>query len=184
MDLNKAIQSRKSVRSFKNKKPDWRKIIECIDAARYAPMAGNNYTLKFILVDDKEKILHLLNAAQQDFFQNIHFVVVVCSDPTITENLYKERSKKYLPQQAGAAIENFLLKVQEKKLSTCWVGHFEESIVKRILRIPEGVTVEALFPIGYENKEFARRKKVNIDAILFFNEYKNKKMGKKPSLNI
>ena len=56
MELGKAIQNRHSVRKFSNKKPNWRTIIECIDSARYAPMAGNNYTLKFILVDNEEKI--------------------------------------------------------------------------------------------------------------------------------
>jgi nitroreductase len=184
MDLDKAIQSRKSVRSFTSKKPDWRDIIESIDAARYAPMAGNNYTPKFILVENSQKIFAISEAAQQDFFSKVHFVVVVCSDTTRTENLYKDRAKKYLPQQAGAAIENFLLKIEEKKLSTCWVGHFEESIIKRILKIPNHILVEAIFPIGYEFKKFARRKEVNIDSILFFNEYKNKKMGTKESLNV
>jgi nitroreductase len=184
MNINKAIKSRKSVRSFKNKKPNWRDIIECIDSARYAPMAGNNYTVKFILIDDQEKIASLSEAAQQDFFSNVYFVVVVCTDPTRTKNLYPERAEKYLPQQAGAAIENFLLKLQEKKLSTCWVGHFEENLVKRELKIPEHVIVEALFPIGYEFKEFKKRQKVNIDSILFFNEYKNKKIGEKPSVSI
>ena len=56
MDLDKVIHSRKSTKKFGDKKPDWRDIIECIDAMRYAPMAGGNFSLKFILVADKEKI--------------------------------------------------------------------------------------------------------------------------------
>jgi len=59
MEFDKLIKSRKSVKKFKDKKPDWRDIIECIDSARYAPMAGNDFTLKFILIDDKEKIQRL-----------------------------------------------------------------------------------------------------------------------------
>ena len=55
MELNKAIKKRRSVRKFKDKKPNWRDILECIDSVRYAPMAGNNFTLKFILVDDKDR---------------------------------------------------------------------------------------------------------------------------------
>ena len=65
MDLNKAIQKRHSARKFSDKKPDWRVIIECVEAARYAPMAGNNCTVKFILVDDEEKIKKISEAAQQ-----------------------------------------------------------------------------------------------------------------------
>ncbi|MCA9487852.1 MAG: nitroreductase family protein, partial [Nanoarchaeota archaeon] len=56
MQLDKIIQSRRSIRKYKPKSPNWRSIIEAIDAARYAPMAGNIFSLKFILVDDEEKI--------------------------------------------------------------------------------------------------------------------------------
>ncbi len=63
MDLDKAIKSRKSVKKFKDKKPDWRDIIEVIDSMRYAPMAGNNFSLKFILVDNKEKIKKISKSA-------------------------------------------------------------------------------------------------------------------------
>ena len=67
MELNKAMQGFHNVKKFNDKKPDWRDIIEAIDAARYAPMAGDNYTLKFIIVDDKETIQKLADAAQQPF---------------------------------------------------------------------------------------------------------------------
>ncbi|HJX50715.1 MAG TPA: nitroreductase family protein, partial [Candidatus Nanoarchaeia archaeon] len=67
MELDKAIQGRKSVRHFADKKPDWRDVIECVEAARFAPMAGNAYSLRFIIVDDKEKIQKIAEAAQQPF---------------------------------------------------------------------------------------------------------------------
>jgi len=49
MDLSKLMSSRKSCRKFKDKKPDWRDIIECIDSMRHAPIAGNNFIEKFML---------------------------------------------------------------------------------------------------------------------------------------
>jgi len=185
MKLDNVIQSRKSVRKFKDKKPDWRDIIECIDAARYAPMAGNNFTLKFILVDDKEKINKLAEASQQPFISQVKYIVVACSNPSRTENAYDNRGEIYCRQQAGAAIENFLLKIEEAGLSTCWVGAFVDRIVKEILKIPENIQVEALFPIGYEfEKPRTRKMKIDIDRILYFNEYKNKNMNKIKKLNV
>jgi nitroreductase len=177
MELDKAIKSRRSVRSFKNKKPDWRDIIECIDSARYAPMAGKNFILKFILIDDPEKIKKLRDYCQQDFVAEAHYVVVVCSDESRIRNLFGERGKEFARQEAGAAIENFLLKIVEKGLSTCWVGHFLEEDIKNLLKIPANSRVEALFPIGYElKKPILRDWRIELDRILFFNEYKNKKM--------
>ena len=176
MELNKAIQSRKSVRKFLSKKPDWRDIIDCIDSCRYAPMAGNNYTLKFILVSDKERIQKLADAAQQSFIAQAQYVMVVCTDSSRTVNAYEERGKRYCRQQAGAAIQNFLLKIQEKGLATCWIGAFVDDMVKRAVDIPGDIDVEAMFPIGYEYPKTRPRLKVDIDGILYFDKYKNKKM--------
>jgi len=185
MDLNKVIQSRKSARKFKDKKPDWRDIIECIDAARYSPMAGNNFTLKFILVNEQEKIQKISDAAQQPFISQAKYVVVVCSDTSRAVNAYKEKGKIFCRQQAGAAIQNFLLKIQEAGLSTCWVGYFVEEQIKRELKIPENIQIEAVFPIGYEFEKAKTRKiKIDMDRILYFNKYKNKKMKNPKKLDV
>src|SRR3990172_3189658 len=122
MELDKAIKGRSSVKKFNSKKPDWRDIIEAIDAARYAPMAGGNYTLKFILVSDEEKINQIAQACQQDFISQVSYVVVACSNASRTTNSYGKQGEVYVRQQAGAAMENFMLKLQDFGLSTCWVG--------------------------------------------------------------
>lgn len=177
MELSKAIQNRRSVRKFSHKKPDWRNIIECIDSSRYAPMAGNNYTVKFILVDDEDKIKIISEACQQEFISEAKFVVVVCSKPARTTSLYEEKGEVYARQQAGAAIENFILSIEEFGLATCWVGSFIEEHIKRELKIPADVNVEAVFPIGYESeKPRVRHAKIELDRILYFNKYGDKKM--------
>ncbi len=180
MELDKAIQNRHSVRKFSNKKPNWRTIIECIDSARYAPMAGNNYTMKFILVDDEEKIKKIAEASQQKHVGEVKFIVVACSNPSRTVNEYgKKNGGVWTRQQAGAAIQNFLLKIEESGLVTCWVGYFVEEQIKRVLKIPAGINIEAIFPIGYEyEKSRTRKAKIDLDRILYFNSYGNKKMKK------
>jgi len=185
MELNKAIQSRTSVRKFSSKKPNWRNIIECIDAARYAPIAGGIYTLKFILVDNPEAIKKISEAAQQDFISQAQYVVVVCSNPSRTVNAYGKQGEIYLRQQAGAAIQNFLLKITESGLSTCWIGYFVESQIKKILKIPKEIHVEGVFPIGFEyEKKHTRKYKIDLDNILYFNEYNEKKMKPPKKLNV
>lgn len=177
--LDKIIHSRRSIKKYKSKKPDWRTIIECIDAMRFAPMAGNSFSLKFILVDDKEKIEKISEASEQKFVADAHYLVVVCSDETRTKLSYEERGEKYLRQQAGAAIQNFLLKITESGLATCWVGHFYDDKIKRILGIPPSIEIEAIFPIGYPNEKPKQKAEVKFDAIMYFNNYGNKKMQPK-----
>ncbi len=177
MDIDKAIKERHSVRSYKSKAPDWRDIIKAIDSARLAPLAGNIPTLKFILVAEKDKIQQIADACQQDFVGTAKYLVVVCTDANQTARSYDNRGNRYCSQQAGAAIENFLLKLTDLGLAACWVGAFLEQQVKRILQIPEDIIVEGLFPIGYEMPPKAKQKpKPRLDEILYFDKWKNKYM--------
>lgn len=176
MNLDKIIKTRRSIRKYKNKTPDWRTIIECIDSMRFAPMAGGIFTLKFILVTDENKIQKLADCSQQHFIASAKYVVVVCSKPTRTLNSYGERGQRYTLQQAGSAIQNFLLKLHERGLATCWIGAFSDSMVKHTLKIPDDVQVEALFPIGYAAEKPHEKLKTELDSCLYFDDYKNKKM--------
>lgn len=175
--LDKIIQSRRSIKKYKSKTPDWRVILECVDSMRYAPMAGNNFSLKFILVEDPEKISKLAEYSEQNFIADAQYAVIVCTVPTRTKTAYEERGEKYLKQQAGAAIQNFLLKITEAGLATCWVGHFYDDKVKRLLKIPDDAEVEAIFPIGYALEKPKKRELVNFDSVMYFGHYGNKKMG-------
>ena len=184
MQLKDAIEKRHSTRKFSNKKPDWRDILECIDAARFAPMAGDNFSLKFVIVDDEKSIKKLAEAAQQPFLKNTQYVVVVCSNPKRTKILFKERGEIYCRQQAGAAIQNILLAITDKKLATCWVGHFVEELIKRELKIPGEVNIEAMLPIGYEVGKSRRREKIDFDRLLYFKTWGNKRMNPIKTLDV
>lgn len=182
MQLDKAIQSRKSVRRFHlDKKPDWRKIIRAIDAVRFAPTAGGLSGIRFIIVDDPKKIQALKDACQQDFVGTAKYIVVVTSEIVQLKRSYDDRAEMFARQQAGAAIQNFLLKLTEFELATCWVGYFDESQVRRAIAIPEDTLVEAMFPIGIETKEKTKSipQKPELENIVRFNIWKNKFMEPK-----
>jgi len=184
MQLDEAIKNRKSVKKFSSRKVDWRDIIECIDSARYAPLAGGYSTLKFIIVSDKEKIFRISEACQQDFVSKVSYVIVVISDSSKTKKSFGERGEIYVRQQAGAAIQNFLLKIEEKGLGSCWVGHLAEKQIKEDLRIPPHLHVEAVFPVGYEFKKEKTSRKIGLDQILYFEKFGNKKMKPVKRVNV
>ena len=177
MDFDKVIKERHSVRSFKKtKKVDYHKIVEIIEAGNSAPLAGNVYSLKFLLVQDKEKIKALSVAAQQDFIEEVDYLLVVCSDKRDLDRNYYERGAMYARQQAGAAIENMLLKITELGLGSCWVGAFSDDTVKRILVIPDNIDVEAILPIGIELGKKKQQPKPALERVLAFDEWGNRYM--------
>jgi nitroreductase len=179
MKLDKVIQSRRSIRSYKSKSPSWKKIIEAIDTTRYAPMAGNIFTLNFILVDEEEKIREMAKWSSQEFIANAKMAVVFLSKDSRTINSYgKKDGEKFCRQQSGAAIQNFLLKLEESNISTCWVGLFNAEKVKKILKVPEDYQIEAIFPLGIANETPKKRTLRELDNFLYFNQFGNNRMLK------
>ena len=69
------------------------------------------------------------------------------------------------------------MKLEEVGLSTCWIGYFVESQIKKALSIPDEVNVEAVFPIGFEfEKKRTKKAPIDLDRILYFNTYGKDKM--------
>lgn len=177
MELDKAINSRRSIRSYKPRNPDWRDILECIDATRQAPMAGDIFSLQFIIINDEKTINKLAELSSQDFIKQAKYVVAFVSKTDKTNLSFKTRAKKYLPQQAGAAIQTFLLKLNEVGLSTCWIGHFRDDEVKKLLKVPEENEIEAFFPIGYpKDKPIMKKPKGDLYELLYFEKWGDRRM--------
>ena len=176
MNLDKTLKTRASIRNYSDKSVKYDKIIDAIEAANLAPSPNNLSILKFIIVEDEEKINKIAQACQQLFIKKAPVVIVVCSDSKKTEIMFDKRADKYIKQHAGAAIENFLLKITDMKLACCWVGAFSEITIKNTLKIPDNIDVQAILPIAYPHKtdKTKQKSKSNLGNIVFFEEYGNK----------
>lgn len=172
MDFSDVLKERKCVRNYSAKNVRLDEIMAICEASRYSPMAGNIYTIRLVLVHDKETKVKLAEAALgQDFIIDAPYVIVVCSDLSNLARSYPEHASVYSRQQAGAAIENIFLKVTELGLATCWIGAFDENAVRRILRIPEKIQIEAILPIAVPLGKTVTKKKPELKQILYFEKW-------------
>lgn len=177
MDFNNVINKRKSVHSFRDKKVDFRDILYAIDAANKAPTAGGFYTMRYLITEDPEKIKKLAKLADQAWIAGAPAIVVACSDERTPERLYGERGRIYSRQQAGAAIENFLLNIVNAGLSACWVGAYDDDIMKQLLGIPGHINIEAIIPIGYEDSKKSKKKSKRerpLENSIFWEKWENR----------
>ena len=184
MNLTSAIKKRASIRNYLPKKVKYDKIIDALEAANHAPSPGNLQVLKYIIIDNPETIDKIAKACVQPFISTAPVVIAVCSDQKNTKRMFPERTEKYTRQQAGAAIENFLLKITDMGLASCWIGAFSEPTIKNILKIPDNITVEAILPIAYPNKTkpITQKPKTELGSLVYFNAWKIK--FKKPMKKI
>lgn len=177
MKLREAIEKREDVKRFDLKTVDWRKVVRAIDFARFAPGVGGTFSARFIVVQDENVIGKLADAAQQPFISGAKTCVVVVSDDSPLVRSYDERGELYARRHVGAAIQNFLLGLEEEGLVTSWVWYFEDEQVKSALGVPDSVKIEGIFPVGKKTKVRNKEKKIAaLDKILYFGKYGNKKM--------
>ena len=176
MDLKEAIISRRSNKRFDGKPANWKKVIQAIDIARHAPMAGNMHTIHFILVENKENIKKIAGAAQQPFVGEAGMLIVVVSNREKVKKMYDANEKGFAQQQAGAMIQNLLLTLTEKKIESCWVGFFDDDEIKDLLDIPENEDIEAVIAVGSASKiRQEQRKKQDLENMVFFEKFGTRK---------
>ena len=175
MDLKKILEKRHCTRKFKKKSVSFKDLGFILDSARYAPCAGGIFTAKIIVVDKDELKKKLAEAALgQAFLADAPYILAICSDMEQITRAYGKKAEKYARQQAGAAIENIFLTTTELGLATCWIGAFDENAVKRILKIPDNVDVEAILPVGYALEKEEKKSKIDLRRITRFNDWQTK----------
>jgi len=169
MDVLEAIKGRRSVRAFDGAKDVSEKIVEgLIDAARWAPSAGNVQPWEFIVVRSPEGKKRLAEAAfNQSFIEEASVVIVVCADENRSSEGYGQRGRTlYCIQDTAAAIQNIHLAAYSAGLGTCWVGAFKEEEASEVLNIPRGTRPVAMIPVGYTSKFPSPRSKRPLGEIV------------------
>ena len=170
MDFETLAKKRASIRRYSNKKPNIEILIKLIEIANSAPSPGNLPIIKYLIVQDKERISKISEACNQNFIADAPYLIIICSESKNIEVMYDKRAKKYVKQHVGAAIENMLLYITELGLASCWIGAYSDLIIKNLLRIPEHIEIEAILPIAYQLKidKTIQKKKPSISKRIYF----------------
>jgi len=173
MDVLEAVKGRRSIRAFKNQDVQAGIVEELIDAARWAPSAGNIQPWEFIIVRKPRIKRRLVEAALgQMFIEEAPVVIVVCANEERSSQGYGVRGKTlYCLQDTAAAMQNIHLTACSLGLGTCWVGAFREEETREILRIPRGMRPVAIIPVGYPAEVPTARSRKPISQIVHYETF-------------
>lgn len=151
VDIMEAIVGRRSIRAFKSQDIPRAIVEKLIEAAQWAPSAGNAQPWTFVIVRKAEIKRKLAKAAlEQAFIEEAPVVIIVCADEERASKAYGERGRTlYCIQDTAAATQNIHLAAHSLGLGTCWVGAFDESKVGEIIAAPQGVRPVVMIPVGY-----------------------------------
>ncbi|MGQ9788819.1 MAG: nitroreductase family protein [Candidatus Hadarchaeaceae archaeon] len=175
MEAFEAIRARRSVRSYLDIPVSEDKIKKILEAARLAPSAKNVQPWYFVVVTDAEKRERIARSGRfAGFLKEAPVVIAGCGDV--------KSSPKWHVVDVSIAMQNMVIAATAEGLGTCWVGSFDEGLVKEILKIPERYKVVALLALGYPRKKFdltakllhlARRRK-RLDQIAGFEGFRGR----------
>lgn len=176
MDVFEAIKSRRSVRAFTREDVSEEDVKKLIDAARWAPSAGNIQPWEFIVVRKPEIKRRLSIAAlRQTFIEEAPVVIVVCANQIRSGRGYGARGVTlYCLQDTAAATQNMLLSACALGLATCWVGAFREEEAEKALNLPEGVRPVAIIPVGHPAEKPRTRSRRPLSEIVHHETYKGR----------
>ncbi len=168
MNVQDAINQRRSIRTYK-KKPLPKGTVEALlESAHLAPSAGNIQPWAFIIADKAETKKALSHAAyEQKALTEAPVVIVVCANEEAAAERYGERGRNlYCIQDTAAAIQNILLTACSLGLGSCWIGAFKEAEISTMINAPKGMRPVALIPVGYPNESPAARGRLPISEIV------------------
>ncbi len=173
LDLSEAIKGRRSIRKFKKQKIPDENITKLIEAASYAPSAGNIQPWHFIVAKDSTVRKKLAEAAyHQSHMEEAPAIIVVCADEKKSSLGYGHRGKTlYCLQDTAAATQNILLTACAMGLGTCWTGSFNEDEVREMVHAPVGVRPVVMISVGYPDVIPRQRNRKLLSDILHFDRF-------------
>ena len=173
MDVMEAIRRRCSERSYQDRAVEKEKLEIILEAARLAPSASNRQEWRFIVVQDTNTRLRLMQAAKHQAFVGQAPVVIACCAQT--DNRVMTCGQLCYPIDVAIAMEHMALKATEEGLGTCWIGAFYEDQVKEILGIPEDIRVVDLLTLGYPDEPHpAYKDRLALQEIVMYERWKGR----------
>lgn len=148
MQTLEAINTRRSIRRYQDKKISEDIINELLSYAMSAPSAHNNQPWHFVVIDDKDKLIKIPTFSEYaQMCKEAPLAILVCADKKI------ENIEEYCIADCAAATQNLLLAIHEKGLGAVWTGIYprEEKVrgFQDLINLPSHIMPVALIVIGY-----------------------------------
>jgi nitroreductase len=164
METLQAIKTRRSIRKFLNKPIPTEIVREILEAAMFAPSAGNQQPWQFIVLDDRKFLDEVPRiCATASMCRQSPMAILVCGDTSL------EKYPGFWAQDCSAAVENLLLAAHALGLGAVWAGVYpmkdRVEAFRRRLNLPEEITPFALVALGYPNEVPAAPKRYREERV-------------------
>jgi nitroreductase len=163
------IKARGSIRSYEDKPIPKQALLDILEAGRMAQSADNRQPWEFIVVTDpviKKKLIQA--AGNQSFVGEAGAVLICLANPK--ESASVGPFEGFLIDSA-IAIENMALSAWDLGIGSCWIGAYDEDMLKAILGVPKNLRIVSLLTLGYPDERPGPKHRKGLDEITHYQKY-------------
>jgi nitroreductase len=182
MTFQELVHKRRSVRKYSDRPVAKEDLLKCLEAARLAPSGCNSQPWHFIVIDEPE----LRKRVAARIFSGIYSMNKFAVEAPVLVAVVSEKEKflasfggqirdtSYCLVDIGIACEHLILQAQELGIGSCWIGWFDEKVLKEELRISKDKKIDIVLALGFsaEDKILPKTRK-SLEEISSFNKYRN-----------
>jgi nitroreductase len=165
MEFSELVKRRRSIHHFTDDEVTDEELNYVLEAAGWAPSAGNAQPWRFIVVRDpenREKVWRatadIPDVTPQNFLRKAPVHIIVCTDTSAYKGKQSRAfSNRFCIQDSAAATMNLLLAAADIGLGACWVGMFRGESLSEDFCIPPNVRPVAIVPLGHTRSQVKPR---------------------------
>lgn len=176
MNVQEAIQKRKSIRSYSNASICDAHLTILFQALKLAASGANKQNWEFVFVKNSNVKQRLVPVCKnQKYVKGCSYFIAGVADPML----------KWHMVDITTALTQLTLQAVELGYGTCWIGAFNEAGVKQVLNIPIDKKVVVCMTIGMPAGKPVPTIRKSLETFIYLNQYGThfESINYKPSQN-
>ncbi len=169
MDVIEAINTRYSVRAYKETPIEDGKLFAILDAGRMAPTANNRQPFKFIVIHTRGREEELLTIYSRPWFVQAPIILCVCGQQE--RAWVRKDGRPYLYVDVAIAMDHMVLAAWAQGIGTCFIAAFDEKEARKVLRLPEEVEPILFTPLGYPADEPKAKERKELEELVRYEQW-------------
>lgn len=183
METKQAIEERRSIRKYLDKKVPRDIILDILNCGHLAPSAKNNQPWYFVVVNNKlkDQIVNImlnfvknLDENQKGEYNTVVFTSQIIKKAPHLILIYKKKSKdlNWLINDTlslGAAIENMCLRATDLNIGSLWIRDIDcvSKEIERLITIPnQDLELSSALTIGYKDQSPHARPRQDLNTLI------------------
>lgn len=169
MDIFEAIKKRRSIRRYQDKAIPDEILRTLVEAAHWAPSAGNINPRIFLSVKEPNNV-EAIKSLSPGMFGKPSVVLILSADQDKAKEKASTNGYIYAVLDVAMAAQNLLLAAHALELGACVIRSFHAKAIGKLLGLPDNIVPELLIAIGYPEGDQPRGIRPDLDDI-YFREY-------------